>query len=173
MLMKKEFLECGRIVGAHGVKGLMKIESWCDSPKVLAAQKRVFLAGKDGFKEVSVVNASVSGPLVLMGLSGCENRELVQGMKNTVLYLSREDIPLKKGAVLLADIIGLAVKDYNSGEILGTVKDITDAPRSRIYVIETPAGKEVLMPDVKEFIKEIKTDEGVFVTPIPGFFDEI
>ena len=148
-------------------------ESWCDSPKVLAAQKRVFLAGKDGFKEVSVVSASVSGPLVLMGLSGYENRELVQGMKNTVLYLSREDIPLKKGAVLLADIIGLAVKDYNSGEILGTVKDITDAPRSRIYVIETPTGKEVLMPDVKEFIKEIKTDEGVFVTPIPGFFDEI
>ena len=105
MLMKKEFLECGRIVGAHGVKGLMKIESWCDSPKILAAQKRVFLAEKDGYKEVSVESASVSGPLVLMGLSGYLNRELVQGMKNTVLYLKREDIPLKKGALLLADII--------------------------------------------------------------------
>ena len=169
--MKKEFLECGKIVGAHGVKGLMKVESWCDSPKVLAAQKRVFLAEKDGFKEVSVESASVSGPLVLMGLSGYLNRETVQGMKNTVLYLKREDIPLKKGSYLLADIIGLAVKDLESGELLGHVKDITDAPRSRIYVIETPDGKEVLMPDVKEFIKEIKIEEGVFVTPIPGFFD--
>lgn len=173
MLMKKEFLECGRIVGAHGVKGLMKIESWCDSPKILAAQKRVFLAEKDGYKEVSVVSASVSGPIVLMGLCGYLDRETVQGMKNTVLYLSREDIPLKKGAVLLADIIGLEVKDFDSGKVLGRVKDITDAPRSRIYVIETPDGKEVLLPDVKEFIKEINTDEGVFVTPIPGFFDEI
>ena len=162
--MKKEFLECGKIVGAHGVKGLMKVESWCDSPKILAAQKRVFLAEKDGFKEVSVV--------VLMGLDGYLNRETVQGMKNTVLYLSREDIPLKKGAVLLADIIGLPVKDLETGSVLGKVKDITDAPRSRIYVVETPNGKEVLLPDVKEFIKEINTEEGVFVTLIPGFFDE-
>ena len=36
---------------------------------------------------------------------------------------------------------------------------------------ETPDGKEVLIPDVKEFIKEINTEEGVFVTLIPGFFD--
>ena len=93
-------------------------------------------------------------------------------MKNTVLYLSREDIPLKKGAVLLADIIGLPVKDLETGSVLGKVKDITDAPRSRIYVVETPNGKEVLLPDVKEFIKEINTEEGVFVTLIPGFFDE-
>ena len=171
MRMKKEFLECGKIVGAHGVKGLMKVESWCDSPKILAAQKRVFLAEKDGFKEVSVVSAAVSGQVVLMGLDGYLNRETVQGMKNTVLYLSREDIPLKKGAVLLADIIGLPVKDLETGSVLGKVKDITDAPRSRIYVVETPNGKEVLLPDVKEFIKEINTEEGVFVTLIPGFFD--
>lgn len=170
--MKKQYLECGRIVGAHGVKGLMKVESWCDSPKILAAQKRVFLAEKDGFKEVSVVSAAVSGQVVLMGLDGYLNRETVQGMKNTVLYLSREDIPLKKGAVLLADIIGLPVKDLETGSVLGKVKDITDAPRSRIYVVETPNGKEVLLPDVKEFIKEINTEEGVFVTLIPGFFDE-
>ena len=170
--MKKIYLECGKILGAHGVRGVMKIESWCDSPKVLAAQKRVFLAEKDGFKEVSVVSAAVSGQVVLMGLDGYLNRETVQGMKNTVLYLSREDIPLKKGAVLLADIIGLPVKDLETGSVLGKVKDITDAPRSRIYVVETPNGKEVLLPDVKEFIKEINTEEGVFVTLIPGFFDE-
>ena len=171
--MKKEFLECGKILAPHGVRGVLKIESWCDSPKILAAQKRVFLAEKDGFKEASVVSAAVSGQLVLMGLDGYLNRETVQGMKNTVLYLAREDVPLKNGAVLLADIIGLPVKDLASGAILGAVKDITDAPRSRIYVIETPGGKEVLLPDVKEFIKEINTDEGLFVTPIPGFFDEI
>ena len=169
--MKKDYLECGRIIGAHGVKGLMKVESWCDSPKVLAAQKRVFLAEKDGFKEVSVASASVSGPTVLMGLSGYENRETVQGMKNTVLYLKREDIPLKRGSVLIADIIGLPVIDSESGRVLATVKDVTDAPRSKIYVTETSDGKEVLIPGVKEFIKEINTDEGVFVTLIPGFFD--
>ncbi|MBQ9070063.1 MAG: 16S rRNA processing protein RimM [Clostridia bacterium] len=172
--MKKEFLECGKIVGAHGVKGLMKVESWCDSPKILAAQKRVFLAEKDGsYKEVGVESASVLGPLVLMGLSGYTSREVVQGMKNTTLYLKREDIPLRRGAVLLADIIGLNAIDFNTGKLLGRVKDITDSPRNRLYVIETDSGKEVLIPDIKEFIKEINVEEGVYIAPIPGFFEEI
>ncbi len=170
--MKKEFLECGKILGAHGVRGIMKIESWCDSPKVLAAQKRVFLAEKDGtYKETKVESASVSSGLVLMGLEGSLDRETVQGMKNTVIYLKREDIPLKKGAYLLADIIGLPVINIDTGEALGTVKDIQDSIASRIYIIEANDGKEVLIPDIKEFIKEIKIDEGVFIRIIPGFFD--
>ena len=91
-------------------------------------------------------------------------------MKNTVLYLKREDIPVKPGTVFLADIIGLDAIDIDSGEKLGTVKDITDAVSSRLYVIETDKG-DVLIPDVKEFIKEIDTDKGLFIKPIPGFFD--
>lgn len=170
--MKKEFLECGKILGAHGVRGLAKVESWCDSPKVLAAQKRVFLAEKDGsYREVKIESASVSKDIVLISLSGICDREQVQGMKNTVLYLKREDIPCRRGAVLLADIIGLSVYDIDDGTKYGRVKDLTDAPRSRIFVIECEDGREVLIPEVKEFIKEIDADRGVFIHTIPGFFD--
>ena len=169
---KKKFLEGGRIVGAHGVRGVVKLESWCDTPKVLAAQKRIFLAEKDGsYKEVGVTTASVFGPLVLMGLDVLTDREAAQAMKGTVIYLAREDIPLKRGAVLLADIIGLPAIDVDTGHVYGTVADIRDAVTSRLYVISVEGGKEVLIPDVKEFIKEIKTEEGVFIRPIPGFFD--
>ena len=170
--MKKEFLECGKILGAHGVRGVMKVESWCDSPKILAAQKRVFLACKEGnYKEAKIESASVSGTIVLMKLCGFDDRELVQGMKNTVLYLAREDIPLREGEILLADIIGLDAIDESTGARLGRVKDITDSVASRLYVIETDEGKEVLIPDIKEFIKEIRDEEGVFIHTIPGFFD--
>ncbi|MBR2650386.1 MAG: 16S rRNA processing protein RimM [Clostridia bacterium] len=170
--MKKNYLECGKIVAAHGVRGLMKIESWCDSPKILAMQKRIFLAEGDGsYKEVSVESASVLGELVLMSLSGFTDRESAQAMKNTVIYLKREDIPLKPGAVLLADMIGLPVYDKETGAPYGKIKDITDSVASRLLVIETPEGSEVLLPDIKEFVKEISVERGVFITPIPGFFD--
>ena len=169
--MKKIYLECGKILGAHGVRGVMKIESWCDSPKVLAAQKRVFLAEKDGsYGEVGVESASVSCDTVLMKLVGYDNREEVQGMKGTVLYLKRDDIPIPRGAILLADIIGLPVIDVDTGRNYGKVKDITDAPLYRLYVVETENG-EVLIPDIKEFIKETDAERGVFIRPIPGFFD--
>ena len=170
--MKKEYIECGCVRTAHGVRGLLKIESWCDTPKVLAGQKRVFIAEGEGkFKELSVLSASVMGDGVLMGLSGIESREAAFAYRGVTLYLHRSDIPVKPGAVLIADIIGLPVIDQNSGRVYGRVKDVTDAPSSKLYVIETDCG-EVLLPGVKEFVKNIDTESGVYITPIPGFFGD-
>ena len=155
---------------AHGVRGLIRVESWCDSPKVLTAQKRIFLADGSGYREMRIESAVPHGPAVLMSLDGITDREAAQGMKNYTLYLKREDIPLKRGAHFLADIIGLNCYDIDSGVLYGTVSDITDAARGRLYHISTKSG-EVLLPDVPEFIKEIDEDKGVFIKPIPGFFD--
>lgn len=170
--MKKEYLECGKVCSSHGVRGIMKVEPWCDSPKVLAMQKRVFLSeGEDKFTEHRVLSASVSGNLVLLGIEGIDSREAASAMKNVTLYLHRSDIPVKRGQMLLQDMIGLPVVDFDTGRAYGTVKDITDAPRSKIYTVETPSG-DVLFPAVPEFVKEIDEERGVLIRPIPGFFDE-
>lgn len=171
--MKKTYIECGKIIGAHGVRGIVKVEPWCDSPKILSMQKRIFLAEKDGYKETAVETASVANNTVLMKLTSIADREAAQAMKGATLYLHRDDIPVKEGALLLADIIGLPAIDFDTGRTLGTVKDITESVASGLYVIETEDGDEVLIPDVKEFIKEIKEDTGVYIRTIPGFFKEI
>ena len=41
--MKKEYLECGKIINTHGIAGAVKLDPWCDSPEVLANLKRVFI----------------------------------------------------------------------------------------------------------------------------------
>ncbi|MBQ8302660.1 MAG: 16S rRNA processing protein RimM [Clostridia bacterium] len=169
--MRKEYIECGRACSPHGVRGAVKVESWCDSPRVLATRQRVYIAEKDGsYKELAVKSASVSGHLVLMSFLGIETREGAQMLKNTTLYLKREDIPIPEGAVLIADLIGLSVIDADTGKLYGTVADIDDGVASRIYTVKTERG-DVLLPDVPEFIIERDPDRGVFVRPIPGFFD--
>ena len=40
--MKKQFLEAGRIVGTHGVRGEMRVEPWCDSADFLKSEDPVF-----------------------------------------------------------------------------------------------------------------------------------
>ena len=159
------------MLGPHGVRGVLKIEVWCDSPKVLAKQKRVFLAGKDGgYEERSVASASAAGNLVLMSIEGVEDRDIAVSMKNTVIYLHRDDIPVAKGQMLLADMVGLAVIDANTGAEYGEITEVTDVPRGLLYTIKTPTG-DVYYPSGKEFIKEIDEEKGMFITPIPGFFD--
>jgi 16S rRNA processing protein RimM len=139
---------------------------------MLAGMRRVFIVSEGEYQEREVLTASVSGDMVLMSISGVESREDAIRMKGAVLYLKREDIPLKDGDMLIVDMIGLPVTDDRTGRVYGEIKDVFDAPRSRIYTIATD-GKDVLLPDVPEFIKRIDAEEGLFITPIPGFFEEV
>ena len=160
------------MLGPHGVRGALKIESWCDSAKILAAQKRVFLAEKDGsYKEAEVKTASSGAGAVIMTISGIEDRDTATAMKGAIIYLHRDDIPVARGQMLLADMIGLAVVDANSGRCYGTIKEVTEVPRGLLYTIDTPNG-DVYYPSGKEFIKKIDADVGMLITPIPGFFED-
>ena len=169
--MKQEYLECGKIVAPHGVQGVMKVESWCDTPKVLASAKKVYLKNGEQYRESAVVTASVNGEGVLMRLDGVPTREAAQALKNTVIYLHRSDIPIPKGSMLIADMIGLPVVDIDSKKVYGTLKEVSDGVKNRIYTISTE-GKDVLLPAVAEFVKEVSEENGILVRPIPGFFEE-
>jgi len=170
--MKKMYIECGKVCSPHGVHGAMNVEHWCDSPSVLSSQKRVFFAESDGtYKEMPVVSASYGPRFVLMTLSGIDSREAAQAEKNRILYLHRDDIPLEDGATLIADMIGLPVIDIDTGRVYGTLTEVNDGVRSKLYTVKCDTG-DVLIPGIPEFIKEIDVERGVFVRLIPGFFPE-
>lgn len=170
--MKKTYLEGGRICTSHGVKGLVKVEHLCDSAKVLSSAKKIFLKERDGsYTEKKINSASVAGQFVLMGIEGIESREEAISYRGRLIYLHRDDIPVAKGAMLIADMIDLPVYHAESGEMLGVISDVSDVAGRRIYTVNHN-GRDVLVPDVKEFIKEISEEGGMKVLPIPGLFDD-
>ena len=170
--MKKQYLEGGKICTAHGVRGLVKAEHFCDSPKVLAGVKRIFFADRTGaYSERKILSSSIMGSFVLLEIEGINSREEAIAYRGRVFYLHRDDIPRGGGNMLLADMIGLPVFHAESGESLGEINDISDVAGRRIYTVKHQ-GKDVLIPDVPEFIKEIDENNGMKVLPIPGFFDE-
>ena len=170
----KQFIEIGKIINTHGVKGAVKVEPWCDTPAVLSKMKRVYFAPKvsgDGFTETAVLSGSVQKDKVLLTLDGIDTVDAAIALKNTVIYANRDDIPIKKGSFLIADLIGLDVIDANNGRVYGKLTDVIQGGSGDIYDIKTEKGS-ALMPAVKEFVKEIKLDSGIYVTPIMGIFDE-
>ena len=64
--MKESFLEVGKILNTHGVRGELKTESWCDSPEDLCELETVYVGGK----AYSVRNSRIHGPFVLLTLEG-------------------------------------------------------------------------------------------------------
>lgn len=167
---KEKFLECGKIINTHGVKGTVKAESWCDSPYVLADLERVYTEENGKAKEYKVIKGSVFKQFVLFELEGVLGMDAALAMKNKVIYASRDDIELEEGDFFIADLIGLSVIDADNGMEYGKITDVINTGASDIYVIKTPNG-EAMMPAVEEFVKEIDLEKGVFVKPIEGMFE--
>ena len=170
--MKKEYLECGKIVCQHGVRGAVKIESWCDAPGVLAALPALYLNDKSGgFSALTPTNASAYKGAVLFSFKELTSADEAIALRGRVVFARREDLPLAPGRVLQQDLIGAAVADATSGAPYGTLREIRESPAADLLVISTPSGN-VLLPDVPAFVKSKDPEKGILVTPIPGFFDE-
>lgn len=170
VMEKKKYLECGKIINTHGVRGAVKLESWCNSPEELAALSRVFIKRGDRMDELTVTRASVFKQFVIAEIEEICDIDTATALKNTVLYAAREDFDLEEGDVFIADLIGLPVIDAESGKKYGTLADIINRGASDIYVVNTPEG-ERMMPAVDEFVKRVDTENGIYISPIEGMFD--
>ena len=167
-----EYLECGKIINIHGLDGTVKLESWCDTPDVLASLKCLYFSnGNGGYTFKKVVKASVQKKFVLAHLEGVNTPEAAEALRGTVVWAARDELPLDPGAHFIADLIGLPVIDADSGREYGTLSYVFNAGASDIYTVDTPDG-ERMMPAVPEFVASIDPDRGIFVTPIAGMFND-
>ena len=170
---KKEYLECAKVATAHGVAGVLQVECWCDSPEVLSDLPAVYFREKDGrYTPRRVLRAVRYKSQALLTLEGIESREAAVALRGQVLYAARADIPVPEGGALIADMLGLSVIDADSGRVYGVLHDVTPAPAADLYDIKTPDGAHVLLPAVPAFLDRIDLDSGIYIRPIPGFFEE-
>ena len=169
MAEKKDFLEIGKIINTHGVRGEVKIDPWCDSPEDFCALSRVYLENKTEF---AVSHARViNGNFILCSLSGIKTLDDAVKYKNKVLFVRREDLDIPEDAVLICDIRGLPVIDKNTGKVYGKLTDVLQYTCQEVYEITDEDGKQTLIPNVPAFIAERDTEKGIFITPIDGFFE--
>lgn len=168
--MKKDFLECGKIINTHGVAGVVKVDPWCDSPYDLADLNEVFFLRNGKYVPTKVLKASVFKRFVLLSLEGVADMDTALALKEKVIYTSRANMPVDEGSYFIADLIGLNVIDADSGIVYGTLKDVINTGASDIYEIQTENGLK-MMPAVEEFVKTIDLEKGIYISPIEGMFD--
>lgn len=173
---KQPFLECGRAVSTHGVRGTLRVECWCDSPSVLAALKTVYRRKNGEFFPYKVEKASVQKQMVLLTLEGVDTLEQAIALKGAVFFAAREELSELTDGVFIADLIGLPVIDADSGFVYGTLADVTSIGIHDVYTVRRPdefreIQPEALLPAVAEYIKKVDTESGIYIRPIEGFFE--
>lgn len=167
----KQYLETGKILGTHGVRGELRAEPWCDSPELFKTLQRLYFDG--GKTEVRLLSARTHKNLVLLTLEGVDTVEKADTLRGKILYLDRADIRLKEGQVFLDDLIGLRAVDGVTGWEYGTLTRVLPTGANDVYQITGADGKEYLFPAVGHMIQKIDVEGGTIeLLPIPGIFDD-
>ena len=167
--MKKQFLEAGRIVGTHGVRGELRVEPWCDSAEFLHRVKRLYFDG--GRTDAGLLSSRVHKSLLLVTLRGVDSATKGDLYRGKMLYLDRDDVRLPKDRYFIEDLIGLTVVDDATEQVYGEIAEVFETGANNVYRIRN-GEKEYFFPAVDAMIAKTDVDGGVLrVTPIPGIFD--
>lgn len=161
-------LEVGQIVNTHGIKGEIKVVPFTDDINRFDKLKKVYVKTKKESKLYQIESVRYHKNMVLLKLQGIDNPEQAELLKNSFLEIDREDaIPLKEGTYFIADLIGLEVYT-DEGKLLGKVDDIYNTGANDIYVVKDELGKTILLPGIKDVIKQVVLEEKIVVHLIPG-----
>lgn len=167
--MKKEYLEAGKIVTTHGIRGEVKIMPYTDSPELLAEFDRLFI-GKDR-EEVLIERSRVFKNTVIAKIEGVDTPEAAEKLRNKVLYMHRDDLELDDDTYFIQDLMGLEVRDADTGEVYGEITDVMQTGANDVYVIKGK-DREYLVPAIADVIVSTDVDGGVMtIRPLDGLFD--
>ncbi len=167
--MKKQFLEIGKIVGTHGLKGEVRIEPWCDNAAFLCQFKRLYDANGTEHK---IMSARVHKHIAIVRFEGVEKVEQADMLRGKIVYMNREDVRLPKGTHFVQDLIGLQVVDVENGTIYGEITDVLKTGANDVYQV-TRNGRDYYLPVIPDVVKEKDIDGGVVkIVPMKGIFDD-
>ena len=107
--------------------------------------------------------------LVILKFKGIDDINDVEKYRKKSLYVTRENaVKLKKNEYFIADLIGLKVSS-DEGEDLGQISDVLQTGANDVYVISKDGADELLVPAIRECIKNVDVEGGTMeIHLLPG-----
>ena len=161
--MRKEYIEAGKIVTTHGVRGEVKLYPWCDDPAMFLANRNHLPRAPAGFAK----------NMPLLKIEGVNSIDEAAKLRDKIIYIHRDDIPMEEGEYLIQDLMGLQVVDADDGHLYGELTQVSPTGANDVYHIRFADGKERLIPAIPQVVIEVDLDGGVMkIRPLEGLFDD-
>ena len=171
--MRQPFLEIGKIVSTHGVRGEVRVDPWCDSPDFMRQFKTLYY-DKNGTKPVKVLSCRPHGNIAILKLSGVDTVEAAAALRNKVLFMARTDAMIPDNSYFIQDLIGCRVVDADTPEtVYGTLSDVSRTGANDVWHVTDDSGKEYLLPAIPPVVIDTDIDSGTIrIRPLRGIFDD-
>ena len=92
----QQYLEAGKVVTTHGVRGEMKLELWCDGVDFLKKAGRLYPSAQGG-KAYKILSIRPQGQMALLQLEGVSDMDAARALRGQVFYFDRNDATLPAG----------------------------------------------------------------------------
>jgi len=167
-----EWATIGKIVAPFGIRGELKVFSLSDVPDRFTTLKVVYVGLEHTAYKIKGVRP-YKGDMLLLKFDGLDDANVAETLRNRDLCIPAADLAiLPPDFYYQHDILGLQVYRLDNQEV-GVITDIWSTGGSDIYVIKGQDGQEILIPAIKEVIKQIDLIRHVmYIDPMKGLLDD-
>ncbi|MCX7715281.1 MAG: ribosome maturation factor RimM [Clostridia bacterium] len=153
------WLEVGKIINTHGLKGEVKVVPWTDSPQIFEDIEYVYIKGKSKNEKLFIDGVKYQKNNLIVKFDTIDSIEKAEGYKGQILYAERDCLaPLPEGVYYIADLIGMTVEDENGRE-LGIVDNVFNTGSNDVYEVQREGRKPLLIPVIKDVVKKVDLSE--------------
>ena len=161
------------IVGAHGIKGAVKVKYFSDAPEYYLNAKLFFLETASQLRSLNVlqIRPAKNGWIILF--EGLNSRNDVEMLKGCRLLLPDDQLkPLESNEVFVHQLIGCSVED-EKGQILGKISDFLETGANNVFEVQNGTSN-FMVPDVPHVVLELDLEaQQMIIDPLPGMIEEV
>jgi 16S rRNA processing protein RimM len=173
MINPDDYIFVGKIGRTIGINGSLTIVPLTSFPERFGEMKNFFLTKekKTPF-ELEVSKVEYLDKLIVVSFKGIDTEDKAKTLTGYRITVNKKDrVKPPKDSYFIEDLLECAVFDQN-GVMIGKMKDVMDMSSNDIYVVDRK-GKEVLIPAVKQFIKEVDIEnKRITVSLIDGMLPD-
>ncbi len=161
----------GRVSGAHGIQGGLKVHSYAETIDVYRVGEGIRLALPGGEHRTMVLRwVKPHGRGLRMGLESIDDRTGAEHLVGSMLFVEKSRLPaLEEDTYYWFELVGLTVVDTD-GRCLGTLDEVIPTPGNDVYVVHDNTGgrrREILIPAIASVVMRIDLDDGVMRVDLP------
>lgn len=150
-----KFLNIGKIVNVHGIRGEVKVYPYTDDIDNLSKLKEVHIAETEDAK-LNIKLCRVQKNMLLVKFEGIDTVEKAEKLRGKYIYIKKDSLEkLEEGSYYIDDLIGMDVIDALNNTSLGKLAYVFNTGANDIYEVETLNGKKVYLPAIKQVIKKV------------------
>jgi 16S rRNA processing protein RimM len=155
----EEKIRIGQIVNTLGLMGEVKVYPFTDYKERFEELEYVYIEDNIDSK-LEIEKVRYKKQLIILKFKGMDSINAVKNLKNKYIAIDKKDIrELPEDSYYIFDLIGSKVLDENN-TLIGKLIDVMQNTSQDIYVVEhVESKKPVLIPAVKEFIKDVNIEE--------------